>query len=230
MWNNYFYQIRKKYSMRVSLKDPLVINLDGKDVTKNNKINLFIKKKNSFLEIMENTVKHFTSKYKCISIFGADEVSFIFPKPMDLIKSLNSDENNYSNEIIAVFSQYFFNYFNSINENEKIYWHGKCFSIPDTKVNSYIKYKKVLIKNVITTYFLKQMNIKNAGKMNSKDRMELCKQYAGYEEVKKIENGILYFNGEKIDIDEFLNGNIKIIDSEKNILQDDFFDITKWDN
>ena len=114
MWNNYFAQIRKKYSMRVSLKEPLVINLDGKDVTKNKNISLLIKHDNGFLDAMEKTVIHFTEKYDCISIFGADEVSFIFLKPIDLIKDLNSDNNNSSNEIIAVFSQYFFDYFNSI--------------------------------------------------------------------------------------------------------------------
>lgn len=35
MWNSYFFQIQSKYSMRVSFKNPLVIRLDGKDVTKN---------------------------------------------------------------------------------------------------------------------------------------------------------------------------------------------------
>ena len=62
MWNNYFAQIRKKYSMRVSFKEPLVINLDGKDVTKNNNINLFIKYNDGFLDTMEKTVKYFTKK------------------------------------------------------------------------------------------------------------------------------------------------------------------------
>ena len=37
MWNSYFFQIQSKYSMRVSFKNPLVIRLDGKDVTKNKK-------------------------------------------------------------------------------------------------------------------------------------------------------------------------------------------------
>ena len=35
MWINYFFNIQRKYSMRVSKKLPLVIRLDGKDVTKN---------------------------------------------------------------------------------------------------------------------------------------------------------------------------------------------------
>lgn len=229
MWNNYFAQIRKKYSMRVSLKEPLVINLDGKDVTKNSNINLFIKYNNGFLDSMEKTVKYFTKKYNCISIFGADEVSFVFLRPEELIKDLNSDMNNYSNEVIAVFSQYFFDYFDNISSEEKIFWHGKCYSIPYGKVNSYIKYKKQLIKNVITTYLLKRKNIIDAGKMKSSERIKRCEEYQEYDEIKKIENGILYLNGDRIDIEEFLKDNIKKVETEEKKIQDEYFDITKWD-
>lgn len=229
MWNNYFAQIRKKYSMRVSFKEPLVINLDGKNATKNKIINLVIKHNNGFLDNMENSVKYFTKKYGCISIFGADEVSFIFLKPMDLINDLNSDKNNSSNEIIAVFSQYFFDYFNSINNEKKIFWHGKCFSIPLKKVNSFIKYKQQLIRSVVTTYLLKQKGIKDAGKIKLVDKIKMCEEYKEYEHVKKIENGILYLNGDRIDIDEFLNGNIKKIESEEKQIKNEYFDITKWD-
>ena len=114
MWNNYFAQIRKKYSMRVSQKNPLVINLDGKDATKNKMLNLLINHENGFLQNMQRTVEFFTRKYNCISIFGADEVSFIFLNPTKLVSDLNSDKNYYSNEILAVFSQYFFDYFNKV--------------------------------------------------------------------------------------------------------------------
>ncbi len=229
MWNNYFAQIRKKYSMRVSLKEPLVINLDGKDVTKNKNVSLLIKHDNGFLDTMEKAVRYFTKKYDCISIFGADEVSFIFLRPTDLIKDLNSDNNNSSNEIIAVFSQYFFDYFNTISKTEKIFWHGKCFSIPTGKVNSYIKYKNKLIQNVITTYLLKNNNVVDAGKMQAEERIKKCEEYKEYDELKKIMDGILYENGERIDIQEFLNGNIKVIEPEEKRTEDEYFDITKWD-
>ena len=49
MWNSYFFQIQSKYSMRVSFKNPLVIRLDGKDVTKNKKYDLL----NNMKEILE---------------------------------------------------------------------------------------------------------------------------------------------------------------------------------
>ena len=109
MWNNYFYQIRKKYSMRLSTKNPLVINLDGKDVTKNKNMNIIININNqSFLNKLEKTVEYFTDKYECLAIYGADEVSFIFEEPMKLINDLNTDQSTYSTEVISVFSQYYF--------------------------------------------------------------------------------------------------------------------------
>ena len=48
MWNSYFKQIQNKYSMRVSFNKPLVIRLDGKDVTKNKSIDLLSNYESSF--------------------------------------------------------------------------------------------------------------------------------------------------------------------------------------
>lgn len=112
MWNNYFLQIRKKYSMRVSSKEPLIINFDGKDVTKNKDFNILEEYKGSFRYAICLAAKYFSNKYKCLCIYGGDEISFIFENPMDLINDINSDNNTFSTEIISVFSQYFFDYFN----------------------------------------------------------------------------------------------------------------------
>ena len=229
MWNDYFLQLKKKYSMRISTKTPLVINLDGKNVTKNPKINLFIKTNNGFLDAMEQTVKYFTNKYNCLSIFGTDEVSFIFTNSIELVKNLNSSLNTYSNEIAGIFSQYFFDYFNSIYDGEKVFWHVKCYSIPTNKVISYIKYKSEMIKIVLSTYLLKRRGIEDAGKLKKEDRMKKCEKYKEYSCLKKIENGILYLNGNMIDTEEFLNGNIVKIKEEKVKAEDEYFDITKWD-
>ena len=70
MWNNYFYNIQKKYSMRVSTKEPLVIRLDGKDVTKNKNIDLINRLDNSFLDALEKSVAYFSSLYNCYAIIA----------------------------------------------------------------------------------------------------------------------------------------------------------------
>ena len=228
MWSSYFFQIQNKYSMRVSLKNPLVIRFDGKNVTKDSTIDLLSQNTNSFLNALEKTVKYFTYKYGGISIFGTDEVSFIFTNPIKVIEDLDKEKYAKTNEIIALFSQYFYDYFNEVyNNDKKIFWHGKCFSINLDKVNSYIKYRSGIIKNVITTYFLKRRNIRDAGRIKSSKRIDMCKKYDGYRVVKEIEDGILYLNGDRIDIKEFLNGNIKVIESKEK-KEEEYFDITKW--
>lgn len=221
MWNNYFYQIRKKYSMRLSTKKTLVISLDGKNVTGNKAINIIDLYDKSFLNNLNETVRYFSERYNCLAILGADEVSFIFENPMRLIDDMNSDRSNYSTEIISVFSQYFYDYYNHFDVHEKIFWHGKCFSIPENKVKSYIKYKSKLIQVLITTYFLKKKGIVDAGKISLKDKQIMCIEYNDYSTISNIERGILYFDGHKIDIDEFLKGNVKVLDNVDEALFED---------
>lgn len=209
MWKNYFNNIQKKYSMRVSKRLPLVIRLDGKDVTKNKSINLLDREsKDSFTNALENSVKYFTERYNCFAIFGSDEVSFICTNPNLILQDMTNDACDSSNEIISGFSQYFFKYFNEFDEHKVVYWHGKCFSIPEDKIKSYIKYRSKIIQNVMTTYFLiKQGQYKE--NENLGNRIDKCKKLVGYDDFKDIERGILYYNGARIDLDKFLDGQIE---------------------
>lgn len=205
MWKNYFNNIQKKYSMRVSRTETLVIRLDGKDVTKNKLIDLLDRKNEvSFTNSLEKTVKYFTEKYNCFSIFGSDEVSFICKNPKVVLEDMTNDACNYSNEIISGFSQYFFRYFNEFDKHKVVYWHGKCFSIPETKIKSYIKYRSKIIQNVMTTYFLMKK-----GKYDANEKLEeriiKCKNLADYSTFNDMEKGILYYNGTRIDLDKFLD-------------------------
>ncbi|MEG2310422.1 MAG: hypothetical protein RSB76_00360 [Clostridia bacterium] len=214
MWHNYFFQLQKKYNMRLSTKEPLVIRFDGKDVTKSVDFNLLYNNKGSFIDILDKTVWYFTQKYHCYSIYGSDEVSFIFQEPMNLIADLDVDKCNFSNEVIALFSQYFFDYFNTLYKVKKVFWHGKCFSIPSGKLESYIKYRTGVIKNVMVMYFLKRKDIKGSKTKLSK-KQEECRKYADYISCLDRENGVLYYDGQRLDIDEFLKGNIQKIESKE---------------
>ena len=72
--------------------------------------------------------------------------------------------------------------------------------------------------------------MRESGRIKLAEKIEMCKKYDLYEKIlKKVENGILYLNGDRIDIEEFLNGNIKKIESEEKRVEDEYFDITKWD-
>ena len=230
IWKDYFANLRNKYSMRVSSKEPLIINLDGKNITKGGHFSLLDNtSENGFLSMMEKTVKYFSKRYNCIAIFGTDEVSFIIEEPMTLINDINDKSNKKVDEIISMFSQYFFEYFNSFNTAEKVYWHGECFSIPEGKVRSYIKYKSTSIKNVLTTYFLKKNGIPNAGKIKLQEKINACMQYDSFEPYLKEQiDGYLYYQGEQIDIQEFLNGNIVVVKSKPKAETNSFIDLSSW--
>lgn len=227
MWNSYFFQIQSKYSMRVSFKNPLVIRLDGKDVTKNKKYDLLNNYEGNFRNTLEKTAEFFTRKYKCLAILGSDEISFIFTDPLVLISDLDKEKWNTSNEIISVFSQYFFDYFNEHNKQSKVFWHGKCFSIRNEKINSYIKFRSSIIKNVMTTYFLSKYNIKMGKEKQEKREIE-CKKLQGYEVLEDIQNGVLYLEGDRIDIIEFYKGNIKKVKSTEHKSSDLYIDLTNF--
>lgn len=227
MWNSYFFQIQSKYSMRVSFKNPLVIRLDGKDVTKNKKYDLLNNYEGNFRNTLERTAEFFTRKYKCLAILGSDEISFIFTDPLVVISDLDKEKWNTSNEIISVFSQYFFDYFNEHNKQSKVFWHGKCFSIRNEKINSYIKFKSSIIKNVMTTYFLSKYNIKMGKEKQEKREIE-CKKLQGYEVLEDIQNGVLYLEGDRIDIIEFYKGNIKEVKSTEHKSSDLYIDLTNF--
>ena len=205
MWNNYFFQIQKKYNIRVSTKEPLVVRFDGKGITRNKEINFLEDYKGSFTNSLEECARYFTEKYEGFSFFGSDEISFVFLNPMQVIKDLDpSDNSTYSNEIIAMFSQYFFNYFNMQNKHYKIFWHGKCFSIKKEKLISYLKYRMGIIRNVMSTYFLKRKDLKMGNhKINVK--ISKCKEFEDYPRLEKILNGVLYYNGKKIDREMYIN-------------------------
>lgn len=227
MWNSYFFQIQSKYSMRVSFKNPLVIRLDGKDVTKNKKYDLLNNYEGNFRNTLERTAEFFTKKYKCLAILGSDEISFIFTDPLVVISDLDKEKWNTSNEIISVFSQYFFDYFNEHNKQSKVFWHGKCFSIRNEKINSYIKFRSNIIKNVMTTYFLSKYNIKMGKEKQEKREIE-CKKLQGYEVLEDIQNGVLYLEGDRIDIIEFYKGNIKKVKSTEHKSSDLYIDLTNF--
>ena len=74
MWNSYFFQLQKKYNMRISTKNPFVIRFDGRQITKNKDINLLDRYNGSFLDSLEKTAEFFSKRYHCFSIFGSDEL------------------------------------------------------------------------------------------------------------------------------------------------------------
>ena len=57
--------------------------------------------------------------------------------------------------------------------------------------------------------------IKDAGHIKLNEKIKLCNENNYYKDIEEYERGILYFKGERIDLDEYLNGDIKIIEETK---------------
>ena len=73
---------------------------------------------------------------------------------------------------------------------------------------SFVKYKSRLIEVLTTTYYLKRAGTNDAGNIRLSHKKELCANFDDYEKIKPIEKGRLYKSGKRIDIDEYLHGNI----------------------
>lgn len=202
-WNNYFGNIENKYDLKMNNNNPIVIFVDGKGITKSSKYNLIAENKNSFNDIFEQTIKYFTMKFECIAISGVDEVSFIFEDGKNLGEFIQKKKYK-AHEIVSIFSQSFYKYFNDRYENGPIYWHCKCSNIPRGKIKSYIRYRSLTIFELQLTYFLKRKGFKNAGKIALVEKKRICDEMSDYEKIKKFEKGKLYINGEQVDLEFFL--------------------------
>ena len=198
-WNNYFGNIENKYDLKMNKNKPIVIFVDGKDITKSSKYNLMTENKNSFNDIFEQTIKFFSKKFDCIAISGVDEVSFIIEDRKRFIKA---------HETVSVFSQYFYKYFNDRYANGPVYWHCKCSNIPKGKIKSYIRYRSLTIFELSLTYFLKRKEFKDAGKIALAKKIQKCNEIPEYKKIEKFARGRLYISGEQVDLEHFLNNKI----------------------
>lgn len=68
MWIDYFNEIQKKYTMKLSSNKTLVIRLDGKDVTKDENINFLYSHKGSFLSALKDAAKYFSKNMDVLLI------------------------------------------------------------------------------------------------------------------------------------------------------------------
>ena len=184
-WINYFDNISNKYNLKMNKNNTIVIFIDGKDITKSSKHNLIIENKNSFNDILEQTVKYFSQELECISILGVDEVSFIINDWKKLEEFIPLRKYR-AHDLVSIFSQRFYKYFNDRYSNGPVYWHCKCSNIPKGKIKSYIKFRSLTILELNLTYYLKRKNFKNAGNINLAEKKQKCEEFSDYKEFKKI--------------------------------------------
>lgn len=190
-WYNYFIKMQNKYNLNMNINKPLIIFVDGKNITKSLNCNLIQENKNSFNDIFEQTIKYYSKEFDCLAISGVDEVSFILKNGRKLKEKL-SYKNLKAHDIVSVFSQLFYEYFNERYLKEPVYWHCKCSNIPIGKINSYIKFRSLTIYELYLTYFLKRKNVQNAGKIKILQKEEMCNKLDEFKNIKKYARGRLY--------------------------------------
>ena len=190
-WYNHFIKIQNKYNLNMNINKPLVIFVDGKNITKSLNCNLIQESKNSFNDIFEQTIKYYSKEFDCLAISGVDEVSFILKNGRKLKEKLIY-KNLKAHDIVSVFSQLFYEYFNKRYLKEPVYWHCKCSNIPSGKINSYIKFRSLTIYELYLTYFLKRKNVQDAGKIKILQKEEMCNKLDEFKNFKKFARGRLY--------------------------------------
>ena len=112
-------------------------------------------------------------------------------------------------------------------KGETVYWHCKCFNISKEKVQSYIKFKSKGILKGVTSIFLKQNGVRNAYGIKLEEKIRMCKNYESYSSIEEYKDGVLYHNGDKIDLNEYFKGNIVILEDIKETVE--IFDLMEFD-
>lgn len=226
-WSSYFDKIKNKYNLKLNRNQPIVIFLDGKDITKSFQHDLISENKNSFNDVFEQTIKYFSKKFDCIAISGVDEVSFIIENTEKLNNFIGLKQYKVQ-DIVSTFSQYFYKYFNDKYVGTPIYWHCKCSNIPTGKIKSYIRYRSLTIFELNLTYFLKRKQFKNAGKIALAEKKEKCNEMPDYAQLKPFEKGKLYINGQPVELGAFLDDKIIKLPEIQREETSSFLDLTNF--
>lgn len=60
------------------------------------------------------------------------------------------------------------------------------------------------------------------------EKIKMCKSYDSYSSIEEYKDGVSYYNGKKIDLNEYLKGNIVVLKDKKDT--EGFFDLMDFDN
>lgn len=187
---NYFKTIENKYRNQLSKNKPLVIRIDGKNITKSWKYDLF--HENGFLNITEmiarNMIKYFN---KCKIYVALDEINFIFEDPNVFFDRYEDTDALYcSNIFLQDFVKIFWNYYPEVKFGISI------FNIENDKINSYLKYRKSCCYNAAVYYYCKR-NLPKDVYVNKKlsDIVKYLKENNLYQQ---LEDNKLFLNGKVI--------------------------------
>lgn len=222
---NYFKNIETKYKSNISSNKTLIIRLDGRNVCGNKNLNLLDETDGSLSDSMKKVAQYMSEEYNCIVYVGSDEINIIIRNPKIIINKYESQETH---KIASLISQEVFLKFNSFYKGPtEIFFDARCFSIPNNKFLSYLKYRYKATINVLTVYFAKNKvpTIKRNVGMSLKNLDKKLRKYEEYNNRSIYQKeGLSYYSGIKYEtmnlinmFEKYENNNSDIKDNNEDI-------------
>lgn len=147
---SYFKQIEQAQRFHLSDHSPIVIRLDGKDVTKNHK-KYPLMRKNGFTESIMNAAKEITKDCNCIYFAMLDEVNIIFHDPVQFIEREADDDQMYG---AVMFLQCFLDKVKCAYP--EVRFNISVFNIKAGTEQKYITYRREFCKVASIVYVAKE--------------------------------------------------------------------------
>lgn len=150
MINEYFKELEQNHRIFLSLKLPVVIRLDGKDITKNHK-KYPLMDIHGFTCYLNKIGKKIVSRKTCMIYTALDEINFIFSDSREFFHAFDDTNSLYCAGIfLQQFCKEFWKYYPEVKFGISI------FSIPKDKIDEYVNYRKELCKTAAVFYFAKE--------------------------------------------------------------------------
>ena len=202
---NYFKILEDKYKTRLSVKSPIIIRLDGKNICKNKEINMLDEDSYGFAFALKKAGTFFSRKFNCIALASSDELNLIILEPGQIKRTYGNLECQKVSSFIAQEVAFVFN---SNFSGERIMFDARTFNIPSHKVSSYILYRTQSAKNVYTVYYAKKLlsSFERKGKKMYEIDEILCSISDEFKN-RSMHNtiGTAYVNGAATSIDTLLD-------------------------
>lgn len=150
---DYFKYIENKYANRLSVFNPVVIRLDGKDVCGSLDIDILDESVGGFAYALIETAKFLSKKFRSIVYVATDEINIIVEDP-NLLKNLYKKLE--AQKISSLISQEVFIEFNKHYKGDAVFFDARSFNLYKNKINSYLLHRISLSKNVFVNHFAKE--------------------------------------------------------------------------
>lgn len=202
---SYFAMIEDKYSCKISLNKPIIIRLDGKDITKNKSLNIYDESIGGFAYSLRITAREISILYNTLVIASTDEINVIFLDSDIFYDKFKSFKCQKSSSLIAQdVSLFFNNYFNG----SRVYFDARTFNVLEEKLISYFKFRTKSTKNVGITYISKRLFPYNERKNKKCIELELLLKNnypnALYDS-DYFNYGEAYYQGKKVSLEKIIN-------------------------